>query len=258
MILVGVFVAGIYVCHISKKENYDENDAILFLLLCSIGVFIGGHLLYGIVNYQYIIYLVKNIYLINSANSFITYFVTIFGGSVFYGGLLCGIAVGSLLINKNKNAASGGMFDPKGNKSTGYLPDIVTPSIPLFHFFGRIGCFLGGCCFGIESKFGLLYTRSIVEEANGIKRFPVQLLEAVFNILLFVILSNLRKKQLFRRSLLYIYLIMYAFGRFFIEYLRGDDFRGKWLFFSTSQILSIIVLGVAIIKLVSRHYSNSE
>ena len=53
---------------------------------------------------------------------------------------------------------------------------------------------MGGCCYGIESEFGVVFTRSLVESANGVRRLPVQLFEAVFELVLFIVLSLLLKK----------------------------------------------------------------
>jgi len=84
-------------------------------------------------------------------------------------------------------------------------------------------------------------------EANGITRFPVQLLEAVFNFLLFLLLNYLFKIVQFKNKIIYIYLLIYATGRFFIEFLREDAYRGIWLYLSTSQIISILIIFFIII-----------
>jgi phosphatidylglycerol:prolipoprotein diacylglycerol transferase len=228
MALCGIFSAGIYVCGITKNKGHDDNEAIVFLLLISAGVFLGSHILYALVNYENILYMVKNREKINSLQKAYNAYMYVFGGSVFYGGLIGGTVTAFFCVRKKNN--------------WGYLIDIITPSIPLFHFFGRIGCFLGGCCYGIESVFGFTYTRAVIDSANTVKRFPVQLLEALFNIVLFFVLEQLRRKDRFRNKLFYIYVIVYATGRFFIEFLRGDDLRGKWPVLSTSQIISIVVL----------------
>ena len=106
----------------------------------------------------------------------IRFVVEYFGGQVFYGGLLGGIA--------------GAVVYAKCARLEGFpdYADTVAPAIPLFHFFGRIGCFLGGCCYGIESDFGFVFTNAVVQSANGVRRFPVQLFESGFNLLLFIFL----------------------------------------------------------------------
>jgi phosphatidylglycerol:prolipoprotein diacylglycerol transferase len=234
MALCGVFAAGIYVCSVCKKEGRDDNDGILFLLVAAIGVFIGGHLLYALVNFQEIVALANGVrdvswgYAVHSL-------MNVFGGSVFYGGLIGGMAAGFMYLKKHREKS--------------YLVDIAAPAIPLFHFFGRIGCFLGGCCFGIESVFGFTFHDAIVEEANGVNRFPVQLLEAMFNLCLFAFLDCLRRKRVCNDKLLYAYLLLYSVGRFFIEFIRGDEYRGRLFFLSTSQIISIALFGLAMVAM---------
>jgi phosphatidylglycerol:prolipoprotein diacylglycerol transferase len=49
----------------------------------------------------------------------------------------------------------------------GNFIDIVTLTIPLFHFFGRIGCFLGGCCFGVESSYGFIRAEGLIPRPLG-------------------------------------------------------------------------------------------
>jgi phosphatidylglycerol:prolipoprotein diacylglycerol transferase len=226
--LAGIFAAGVYVCRLCAMNGYDDNDGIIFLLLISIGVFTGGHVLYSIVNYQIFINIIKNITNINSFKNFLNAVYLIWGGNVFYGGLLGGILAAIIIFKKKPQYR--------------YLLDFVVPAIPLFHFFGRIGCFLAGCCFGIESSFGFTFHQSIVGEANGVNRFPVQLLEAFINIILFFILDFFRRRNLFRQNTIYIYLLLYAIARFFIEFLRGDAYRGLIFFLSTSQVISILIL----------------
>jgi len=227
--LTGIFASGIYVCYFCRKDGYNDNDAINFLLLVSIGVFLGGRILYSIVNYRVFIYVIKNISKIKTFKNFLSAVYLVWGGNVFYGGLLGGILVAVIIFR----------IKPQYR----YLMDFVVPAIPLFHFFGRIGCFLAGCCFGIESSFGVTFHNSIVAEANGISRFPVQLLEASINLLLFFLLDAIRRKDYFIGNIIYLYLLLYSIARFFIEFLRGDAYRG--IFFnvlSTSQIISILIL----------------
>ena len=240
--LLGIFSMGIYVCRLCTKNGYDDSDGIDFLLLSSIGVFAGGHILYSIVNYQNLINVILNISNINSLQNIIKSVNLIWGGNVFYGGLLGGILAAIIIIKKKPQYK--------------YLIDFIAPSIPLFHFFGRIGCFFAGCCFGIESAAGITFHNSIVDEANGVSRFPVQLLEAFINLFLFLILDFFRRKNIFKNNLIYLYLLFYSFARFFIEFLRGDAYRGIFYIFSTSQIISIIIFCFAIIRIYRLYREN--
>jgi phosphatidylglycerol:prolipoprotein diacylglycerol transferase len=233
MALLGIFATGVYSCRICKKTGYDDNNAIFLLLFVAIGVFVGGHMLYWIVNFNDFIQAIKFLTNNFSLNTIINSFIPSISGSIFYGGLYGGISVAVLYLHINKEQQ--------------YLVDIIAPGIPLFHFFGRIGCFLGGCCYGIECNIGITFRHSLVESANNISRFPVQLLEAGYELILFLILDYMRKKNLCKNKLLYTYLLAYSTGRFFIEYLRGDEYRGFFGAFSTSQIISIITFIITLI-----------
>jgi len=244
-ILFGIFATGIYVCRLCKKNGYDDNDGIHFLLLSSIGVFVGGHILYSLVNYQIFINIIKNISYIDSLQKFLKAVHLIWGGNIFYGGLVGGLLAAFIILKKIPRYR--------------YLLDFVTPAIPLFHFFGRIGCFFAGCCFGIESSFGFIFHHSIVEEANGVYRFPVQLLEAVINLLLFFTLDFFRRKNIFNNNIIYMYLLFYSIARFFIEFMRGDAYRGFFIIFSTSQIISLIIFIIVISKIyIIYRYKNTS
>ena len=125
--------------------------------------------------------------------------------------------------------------------------DLYVPIFPLFHTFGRIGCFFAGCCYGIECEVGYAHKHS-----NGviINRFPVQLLEAGLNFLLFLFIFMCFIRGIRKGRLLQIYLLVYPVIRFCDEFLRGDAIRGKILFFSTSQWISIILFAFAIIWII--------
>ena len=101
--LVGIFAAGIYVCRQAKKRGHDDNDFIVLMLISAIGVLVGGHLVYGITN-------IKGLYLlltdwskyVKSFDDFLNCISLIFGGSVFYGGLIGGTIAGFIYAKVKK------------------------------------------------------------------------------------------------------------------------------------------------------------
>lgn len=231
--LIGGFAAGIFMCRLTKKRGLDDNDTIVLLLISSIGVLLGGHLLYGITNIKYI----SAVFTAKGLKAFINNITVIFGGSVFYGGLFGGLAVGYTYLRAKRLPID-------------VFSDMAAVVIPLFHAFARVGCFLSGCCYGKKSRFGFTaHGNTLVPELNGVKRFPVQLLEALCCLVIFTLLYLLYKKSLqsviIRGKLMYIYLILYSAVRFFDEFLRGDEIRGSIWGISTSQIISIIVFAVS-------------
>ena len=237
MALIGILSTLCFLLKLAKKNSIDVIEVESLFLISFVGVIIGSHLMCGVGNYQTIILLLKNIHQIRSLKQLLNTLVLVFGGSVFYGGLLGAILVGFIYIKKKK-------LDSK------LYFDIGALAIPLFHFFGRIGCFLSGCCYGIECRYGVIYHYSIVNSANGAKRFPVQLVEALFNICLFLVFLYLFNKKKKQGKLIYIYLISYSIVRFLLEYLRGDYYRGFIGSLSYLQILSLIIALTASAKLV--------
>ena len=233
--LVGIFVAGIYICCKAKKRGHNYFDFITMLLVSAIGIFLGGHILFGITNIQgFIIWFSDWSKYVTSFSDLIDCISILFGGSVFYGGLLGGLLAGFIYGKAKK-------LDMKE------YSDIVAPAIPLFHCFGRIGCFLGGCCYGIESEFGYtIHGNNLVPMLNDVNRFPVQLLEATLNLGLFVLLAFFLNKDMLKGKLLAVYLLLYSIIRFFDEFLRGDIYRGFLFGLSTSQIISIILFVVSL------------
>ena len=235
--LIGAFLSGTVYCILISKRGHDDNDAIIVLLFAALGAIVGSHFLYALVNYRYFLVLLSS----DSINTAWTNLRRLFSGSVFYGGLLGALAAGGLaakVLRVNMRV----------------YWDCAAPIIPLFHGIARIGCFLAGCCYGIECSWGIVvYENPYIAGLCGVPRFPVQLLEASGNMLLscflFVLLQHYQKRPKLQGKLLYIYLIAYSCMRFSIEFLRGDCARGFWGVFSTSQWISIFIFAIAILAI---------
>lgn len=231
--LVGIFIACPLAIHIYKKRTGDDISLIFVFLFASVGCFVGMHLLYGLTNIQFWGVLFKA----EGFKDFILRFGAIFGGSVFYGGLIGGLIAGGISIRVQRLPVSDAV-------------DCCTLVIPLFHGFARIGCFLGGCCYGIPWEHGITYTNSLVEQANNVPRVPVQLFESAFNFLLAGLIFALLIKRKMQGKLLPLYLLIYPTGRFVLEFLRGDEYRGFVGALSTSQFISLILFSGSAVYLV--------
>jgi len=234
MAALGALVAGFYACRAAKRSGEDDNDMIMLLLIAGGGVLLGSHLLYGLLNIGYMDLIFKA----DTFKEALKGIGSVFGGGVFYGGLIGGAAAGLIYIKVKKF-------------SLPLYTDICAGVIPLFHVFGRIGCFLGGCCYGIESKLGFVFTDSIAPGANGVTRFPVQLLESGCNLIIFAVIAYLFRNGKLKGRLMGLYLTVYAVVRFLDEFLRGDVIRGFALGLSTSQWISIgmLILGVILLSI---------
>ena len=233
--VVGVLVCFIVGYMLIKNKGVCIDDTIASTVYIVVGLVIGGHILFGITNIGNIIQLFRNA----SDYSFWKFVYILFGnylgGMVFYGGLLGGIA--GLYVACR--------FSQFGHADVMY--DMYAVCIPLFHFFGRIGCFLGGCCYGVECRFGFtVHGNTLNPAVNDVNRFPVQLVEAVCNLLIFVLLFVLHRKGKFKQRLLIVYFFTYPVVRFILEFFRGDEIRGFLFGLSTSQIISILLLLFAV------------
>jgi phosphatidylglycerol:prolipoprotein diacylglycerol transferase len=229
MILIGLIVGisvGLLLC---KREKKDINDFILLISFTGLGALIGAKLLYLIVSLPEI-----------DINRFFTdykYFHAYMqGGFVFYGGVIGGMI--SCYIGSKATK-----IDIKE-----YL-SISMPGIAFAHGFGRLGCNLAGCCYGIyyDGPFSRIYEHSLFAP-NHVHLFPVQVVEAIFEFMIAFILLYVYFKITTRYDVMtMIYLTSYSLIRFILEFFRGDAVRGFVGILSTSQVISLLILIVIII-----------
>lgn len=205
-----------------------------------LGLVAGAKLFYAIPFLPELLQLVSEngfSYLLENSREIIS---QIFAGYVFYGGLI-GMTAGIYFYARS-------MKVPFLNYA-----DVLAIVVPLFHGFGRIGCFLAGCCYGREYHgiFAVTFPPNPYEPGIELtERFPVQLLESVCNFILFAVLAIYGRKRREPGKLLGIYLVAYPVIRFITEMFRGDEIRGViragMIQLSTSQIISLLLLPLGI------------
>ena len=228
----------ILLMHFLIKNRRDVYKACLGVMavFAGVGMFIGAHIVYTITRIDAITELFNHWdYYMSSWDKALMMLGSIFGGMVFYGGLFGGLGGAALYCRIKK-------------LSFLHYADIFAPVIPLFHAFGRIGCLMAGCCYGIESEFGF-HTTPHVEGVADVSRFPVQLVECFGNILIMAVLVTLSDKRVRKGTILGTYFVLYPALRFTDEFFRGDTIRGLVFGLSTSQWISILafILGVVMI-----------
>ena len=226
---------GLLAFRLGKNEKIKMRDIVLGELTALVGAFIGAHLLYAFTNLPKVMSSFTDFFSGKSGFGVLMENLGNYaGGMVFYGGLIFGLLFGALYCKIRRINLSA-------------FSDCFAVGIPLFHFFGRLGCFFSGCCYGIESSFGFTFHDAIVQSANGVQRFPVQLLESFLNLIIFAVLLLLFRKRIFKGRLIYIYLVLYSAVRFSDEFLRGDAYRGIYFGLSLSQWISIILFVLSLI-----------
>ena len=125
--------------------------------------------------------------------------------------------------------------------------DLMIPSVALAQAFGRVGCFLAGCCYGrkTDSFLGVVFTNSDFAP-NGVKLLPTQLFMAVGDLVIMSVLLWYAQKKPIRGRMAACYLMLYSVGRFAIEFLRNDD-RGTVGVLSTSQFIAVFTLLIGVV-----------
>jgi phosphatidylglycerol:prolipoprotein diacylglycerol transferase len=152
------------------------------------------------------------------------------------------------------------------------VADAMAPGVALGHAFGRIGCYLNGCCYGNPCSFDsflLRYPKILdseghiaghavyleqlregmigVQASHALPVHPTQLYEATGLVILFVVLHWMLKRSRWAPGVIMLtYAVAYALLRFIIEFFRGDP-RG-WIIngrISTSQGIALLVVAAA-------------
>jgi phosphatidylglycerol:prolipoprotein diacylglycerol transferase len=180
------------------------------------------------------------LYFINSGNNFwadpLQFFRLWEGGLVFQGGVIACVFVAIWFCKRHQL----GFF------KTG---DVFMPALALGHGFGRIGCFLAGCCFGRQCDPGFPLAVHFPYLADGIAPpaiplYPTQLFESMGEFAVFFILLTYRKRKPFDGAVFLLYIVLYAILRSVLEVFRGDSIRGFVIepYLSRGQFISLLSL----------------
>lgn len=220
-IMMGILVAGFIANYFIKKEKKVFEDFILISTLTVAFGFIFAKILYILVSFPIQKFFVVVWQMLTNKNE-------IGAGFVFYGGLFGGVLgyyIGTKIVKVNFLEYA----------------DMYAFLIPVVHGFGRIGCFCGGCCYGIpyEGPFAVHYKNPITSVPVNIGIFPVQLLETLLLFIVAAILIFLYVKN--KKHLFIVYGFSYSVIRFFLEYLRYDSERGQIGSLSVSQFISLLL-----------------
>lgn len=223
MIGIGFLAAVLIGMYRAKKRGMNQEAILDIAIYCILAGFLGGKILYVIVEWK----------------RFIADPWSVLGnaGFVVYGGIITGVLAG-YIYGKIKKLDFFQYFD------------LVMPEIAIAQGFGRIGCFLAGCCYGrpTDSWLGVVFPEGSLAP-SGIKLLPTQLIMSVGDFLIAIVLILFARKNKIDGNVGAGYLLLYGVGRFVIEYFRNDN-RGAVGALSTSQFISIFIVAIAIALIV--------
>ncbi|MSP09050.1 MAG: prolipoprotein diacylglyceryl transferase [Flavobacteriaceae bacterium] len=223
-ILVGVIAAFFHLYLNRVRLGMDVDSISTVILICFVGVFLGGKVFY---------------FLEDPAGHWSRmdqFFGDLGNGFVFYGSFLVTLLMLWVWMRK-----IGWDFWDK-------MDDIGIAGA-FVHGFGKLGCFLAGCCHGVvcgNPNYGVVFNDvKSHAEPLGEALYPVQLWDS--GIVFFSIAMMLwmqRRGKAFGGQLFFFYALIYGVGRFFTESYRGDVSRG-FVFnglLSHSQLIAILVV----------------
>lgn len=216
MVALGLCAAVLISAYRAKKNRLSEDMIYTILWMSLIGGFIGTRVLFYLTVLPDIIEDPSILW--NFSN-----------GYVVYGGIIGGVLANVIYFKVIKKD---------------FLPyfDLVMPQVALGQAIGRIGCFFAGCCYGRETDLPIGFTYHTSDFApTGVGLIPTQLISCVGDLLIFIVLVLYSKRKEAKGTVGALYFMLYSAGRFFVEFLRGDEERGSIGLFSVSQVIAIVV-----------------
>ena len=227
LIACGVLAGFFYTAHQAKKQygvSYDTTQQLIIVLV--VASLVGGKV--------FIIFEDPAYYLSNPGRLI----QNLGSGFVLYGSLLFAIPA-MLWFFRSKKLPVLGMLD------------IMAVTGCIAQAFGRMGCFMAGCCHGhpTESALGVSFHdhRSQAFPLDT-PLHPAQLYEATWLVLVMVFLLRFGRKKQFDGQLFLLYLALYAAGRSVIEIFRGDESRGYLIegWISNAQTTSALLIAAVV------------
>jgi phosphatidylglycerol---prolipoprotein diacylglyceryl transferase len=190
-----------------------------------------------------------------------------FGGGIKYGGLIFGTGAAIFYIRKRR-------------LPVGTVADAFAPGLAAGLAFGRIGCFLNGCCYGAicrpDAWYGVVFpphsfaaqhhaALGLIEPGTAsLPVYPAQLLASAAGMVLAILLLLFYRYRRFPGQVMLLFAMLYSLVRFGLEMIRDDTpryFHASWGDGLTAgQIVSIFVfaLSAGIMLYFSRHYGANQ
>lgn len=216
---LGVVVCSVLLLRQAEREGLDQTNLLDLIIITSIAGLLGSRLFY-VFFYEWDYYRAHWWQILDLRNQ----------GLVFYGAVVFGVGAAYLYLKKKRLS-----FWP--------YSDLFAPYLALGYAFGRIGCFLNGCCFGKPTSmpWGVVFPH-----LGDVPRHPTQLYSSIFAFIFFFWLQRLYRRRTFSGQVFLAYLIGYGTFRFVVEF-----FRENLVVWHTFTIGQITALGIVVVALVT-------
>ncbi|MCB2189167.1 MAG: prolipoprotein diacylglyceryl transferase [Deltaproteobacteria bacterium] len=163
------------------------------------------------------------------------------GGLVFYGGIIGGLGMVLFLAWRWKIPLM-------------TLLDCFAPGVALGQFFGRLGCFSAGCCFGepCDLPWAVTFTDPHTLAPPGVPLHPTQLYTAFTLLAIFLVLLYLWPRRGRAGRIFFTYGLLHGTARIILEQFRAD-FRGAEILGPLTPT-ALVALGLAVLSAVGLIY----
>ncbi|HEV2601419.1 MAG TPA: prolipoprotein diacylglyceryl transferase [Candidatus Babeliales bacterium] len=142
--------------------------------------------------------------------------------------------------------------------------DLLAIHAALLHTFVRIGCFLSGCCHGIQTAmpWGVIYSDFESSAPLFVRIHPTQLYSACISLLLFFIIYFKLQYQ-FKKpgQITALYLMGTTMERFLVDFFRGDQEFLPYtslLVLSTHQWIALGLFALGFILFIYASYATTK
>ena len=225
IIALAFLVAVLLAVKSCKKYDIEPDNILDLVLFAAPAAIIGARLFYVIFSWD------------QFKDNLLEIFNTRNGGLAIYGGVTCAILVAWIYAKKKKIPFL-------------HLMDFTVPYLILGQGIGRWGNFVNQEAFGSQTnlpwRMNGEYANDYLTSFNpnidltqwGVH--PTFLYESLWDIAVFLFLIFYRKKKKMQGEVLFLYLILYGVGRFFIEGLRTDSLMLGSM--RISQLLSFLLV----------------
>jgi len=167
-------------------------------------------------------------------------------GLVFHGGLIGGAVAVIIYLTRLK-------------KSIIQHGDIIIPMMFVGQAFGRIGCFLAGCCHGKACSLPWAMTFPYASPPANYPVHPTQLYEAALNLILFFVLVKLIRPRTKKDGTTFgLYLIFAGTERFLIEFLRVNPRYAFGLSSAQYTSAAIVLIGVLLLAFFTKEKTKQK
>lgn len=222
MIVIGVLAGYFLILYRNKKLKITNTDIItdcfIWILISGLA---GGRIAYVLLNFG------------EYANDLPQILNLRAGGLTLYGALILG-SIFFVIFCKLKK------LDPRD------MLDLFAPSVLIGIGFGRVGCFLNGCCYGMPAQppFGVVFKDAGIEGM----RYPVQIYEMIANFIGAGFLLYYDKIKKFKLESFILMSAIYASIRFCIEFIRES--YPRYFGLSIAQYFSFFLILIAIFLII--------